>query len=289
MNKEKSFTLIEILVVIVVIGILSAFILVGIGSISENANIAKSKTFVNSLDNSLLLGRVGEWKMDEGSGTNLNNSWNTHVGTLTNFNFDTTDGWRTSNQCVSNSCLEFDGTNDYINLGTAFGNLGLNDFTVSLWFKIPKDASYRALLSKGIYNASDFLLYKINTNDVRIYCDAGTILIIDNSWSENKWNNVVITREGAIAKMYMNGKYVNQDTTSAVDLTNSHNWNIGASEDGTQRFIDGFIDEVRVYNQAMPSSKIKENYFIGLNNLLFSRGIDSGEYSARIKYNLTEQ
>jgi prepilin-type N-terminal cleavage/methylation domain-containing protein len=43
---NKSFTLIEILVVIVVIGVLSAFILVGMSSITSSANIAKSQAFL---------------------------------------------------------------------------------------------------------------------------------------------------------------------------------------------------------------------------------------------------
>jgi prepilin-type N-terminal cleavage/methylation domain-containing protein len=60
MKKENSFTLIEILVVIVVIGILSSFILIGINSINENARITKIKVFANSLRNSLLTDIVFE-------------------------------------------------------------------------------------------------------------------------------------------------------------------------------------------------------------------------------------
>jgi len=51
---NKSFTLIEILVVIVVIGILSAFVLVGMSSITSSANIAKVQAFINSMDNAII-------------------------------------------------------------------------------------------------------------------------------------------------------------------------------------------------------------------------------------------
>ncbi len=79
---SKSFTLIEILVVIVVIGVLSAFILVGMSSISSKANIAKSQVFINSIDNSLLTSRVAYWKLDEGAGTTTSDSWGVSLGTL---------------------------------------------------------------------------------------------------------------------------------------------------------------------------------------------------------------
>jgi len=50
MKKEKqSFTLIEILVVIVIIGILSSFIFFTINDSVEKAQIAKSKMFSESI------------------------------------------------------------------------------------------------------------------------------------------------------------------------------------------------------------------------------------------------
>ena len=86
---SKSFTLIEILVVIVIIGILSAFIIVSMVGVSDKARIAKSQAFANSLRNSLLINLVSEWKLNDGSGTTASDSWSANTGTLTNF-VDTT-------------------------------------------------------------------------------------------------------------------------------------------------------------------------------------------------------
>jgi len=76
MKMSNSFTLIEILVVIVIIGILSAFILVGMSSITNSANIAKGKAFADSTRNSLLGNLKAEIKLDEGTGQNIGDSWN---------------------------------------------------------------------------------------------------------------------------------------------------------------------------------------------------------------------
>jgi prepilin-type N-terminal cleavage/methylation domain-containing protein len=126
---NKSFTLIEILVVIVVIGALSAFILVGMSSITNSANIAKSQAFSNSLRNSLLLNLVSEWKLD-GNG---NDSWGVNNGTLVGATH--LPVLKTNSDCFSGSCYDFDGTEDYINVGSR-ANLTTdisNGLTITAW------------------------------------------------------------------------------------------------------------------------------------------------------------
>ncbi|MFA6374227.1 MAG: prepilin-type N-terminal cleavage/methylation domain-containing protein, partial [Candidatus Paceibacterota bacterium] len=61
---NKSFTLIEILVVIVIVGIISAFIIISMAGISSKANIAKGQTFSNSLKNALMLNMIAQYELD---------------------------------------------------------------------------------------------------------------------------------------------------------------------------------------------------------------------------------
>jgi prepilin-type N-terminal cleavage/methylation domain-containing protein len=131
MKQEKSFTLIEILVVIVVVGILSSFILVGMSSITSDANIAKGKAFANSLKNSLLMNLVSEWKLDETSGSTSYDSWSQNNGTVT--------GATITTDCVSGKCLEFDGIDNRISYSISFANIKIRTIhgpsTLELWFK----------------------------------------------------------------------------------------------------------------------------------------------------------
>ncbi|HNP79684.1 MAG TPA: prepilin-type N-terminal cleavage/methylation domain-containing protein, partial [Candidatus Pacearchaeota archaeon] len=118
---NKSFTLIEILVVIVVIGILSAFVLVGMNSITTSANITKGKAFLNSLDNSLLLSRKSEWNFNNLTGTigqDISNAanfvtdnWSSNHGTASG-----TPNLEEGSSCVTGKCLSFNGSTDYVSI-----------------------------------------------------------------------------------------------------------------------------------------------------------------------------
>jgi prepilin-type N-terminal cleavage/methylation domain-containing protein len=70
--KNKSFTLVEILVVIVVVGILSSFILVGLNSISKKSRDAKRETEIINIRNALwTISSMGT----KGYPTTVNNDW----------------------------------------------------------------------------------------------------------------------------------------------------------------------------------------------------------------------
>jgi len=124
-SRKSGFTLIELLVVIAIVGILAGLAVVNMSGATEAARIAKLKVYSNSIRSSLMGDRVSEWRFDDGSGATTSDVVSMNNGILTNFNFDTTDGWRSGSSCVSGGCLEFDGANDYVNAGNACTIAGL--------------------------------------------------------------------------------------------------------------------------------------------------------------------
>ena len=285
---NKSFTLIEILVVIVVVGILSAFILVGMNSISDSASIAKGKTFANSIRNALLINLVSEWKFDDGSGTQTTTKdyWTTNDGTLTSFNFDATDGWKTGTNCVSGGCLLFDGTNDYINAqnGADFNNL--TSFTIELWGKATvnsKDFINKAAVagnqrSFGFNtNASGYIIMYISPDGINWSgSKVGTVNVING-----KWNHIVVVYTGTKIYFYVNGisyeaptSYSGGVYTSSSPFLMGANYFVGA--------FSGYMDEIRFYKQGVSFSQIEQNYYSGLNKLFKNNGIALDEFNQRI-------
>ena len=289
---NKSFTLIEILVVIVVIGVLSAFILVGMSSITSSASIARGQAFVNSLDNSLLLARVSQWKLDEGTGASVNDSWGTNTGAFGSS--PANPAWVNSG-CVSNKCLSFDG-GDYVNVGDpASGSLdfGTGNFTISAWIKLNSlSGSGYAIVSKqdSAWTDAAGWTFSVNGDDIIFYRydGAGPSRLQrknDIFTQAGVWYHVMaVCNYNSSIDLYINAiepSTYNNTYTAWSTLSNAQNFQIGAQAN-IQMLFNGSIDDVRIYNQAISTSQIQQNYYVGINKLFRNNGIVIKEYNQRL-------
>jgi len=287
-RKQFAFTLIELLVVIAIVGILSALIIVGMNSTTQKATIAKAQVFSNSLRNSLMGNLVSEWKFDDassGSSTAATDSWNgINNGVLTNFNFNTTDGWRTGSDCVSGNCLMFDGANDYVDCGDGTTLKIIGDITISAWVKPIVLTADNRVFTNFVYMQNGYAM-NIFANG-RFYFStwqAAAEQRTESSVGEvtiGNWNYLTITRRGTVAKTYRNGIDATASSASHLDpLPSTVSAKIGIN--GGWPF-NGLMDDVRVYNAAVPTSQIKQNYFVGLNKLFAKTQINIEEYQQRL-------
>jgi hypothetical protein len=71
--------------------------------------------------------------------------------------------------------------------------------------------------------------------------------------------------------------------TSYTPLTN-RNPTIGknAWTNNVNDYFNGLMDDIRMYDAAIPISQMKEQYYVGLNSLLSSGRIEKEEYLSRI-------
>jgi len=293
MNKilKKAFTLIELLVVIAIIGILSGLIIVATGGIINSANIAKSQVFSNSLRNALMSNLVSEWKFD---GTGLNDGDNAS----TVYTQDTWSGGnnclingtpkvKTGSNCVNGSCLLFGGTTDLLNCGNGPSLNFSNGVTMAMWLKLITlpAADYRPPIYKGNGGTPGYRMginingtFYAEVNDFSYYYDSQNTKL-----TTNVWYYIVATYDNASGSLiiYLNsvGKSSSSPTAGKLVTTASSLVVGGAGTTG----INGLFDDVRLYNAAMPTSQIKEQYYAGLNNLLINGNISKEEYLSRIK------
>jgi prepilin-type N-terminal cleavage/methylation domain-containing protein len=294
MDKKLAFTLIELLVVIAIVGILSGLIMVSTNSMTQKANLAKAQMFSSSLRNSLMANITGEWKFDEASGTAANETWTrTNNGTLTNFT-DTTagygdsssnaDGWMSSSNCISGTCLKFDGIDDYINCGTGSSLNITGAITISAWVK-KYDLTSRDDIVTKLAAGFNFLTHS-TANYNRLYLQAqdtgGTWRsVYSNNYAiaDSNWHFIAVTYSRPTAVFYVDGQNWGTGSRDYDVMSGSGDFIIGAIvESGNSSNISGVLDEVRVYNTVIPTSQIKEQYYAGLNKLLYSKQIEKRGY-----------
>ena len=289
---KRGFTLVELIVVITVIGILAAVVIVNMSGGTDKANITKGQAFSAKIGEELAGSLVSEWRFDEGTGLTANDAWGANGGILNNFNWDDSSGWRFGGNCVSGSCLEFDGNNDYVDCGndTSF-DFGTGDFSVEAWFKtadISQSIVAKQSASGGDYLGFNFYVYGGGTVSF-IIGRTGDIMVLEttNTWNDDKWHHSVAVRVGNDAtnyRIYIDGvnDLISSDTITDGDITNTDVLKIG-SRGNNDVFFNGLIDEVRIYNNAADLAQVQSHYLAGLNGLLSNGAISKLEYNQRIK------
>jgi len=159
-------------------------------------------------------------------------------------------------------CLDFDGTNDYVDcgteLGTNFGDNYTGGFSVSLWFKY--DAAFA-----GLFNISSFSgqygalsLYVSGYELIfRIGSDVATKVPMADTSS---WHHVVGTYDGStIKKIYLDGEFGDSDAyTAAIDFSGLKT--ILAGFWSNAYTMDGKVADVKIFNVALSAANIKELY-----------------------------
>lgn len=303
MNKliKKAFTLIELLVVIAIIGILSSLIVVSMGGIATKANIAKSQVFSNSIRNSLMINMVGEWEFD-GTATDGTTATNADVvdtwggvnnGSVTVPARTHTPIVKTGSNCINGSCLQFDGTADYVSCGAGVSLNLVNAITITAWI-YPVEDKLEAIVMDQVGGGGTggvpvefyrqvggqlrFVSYYNSIPGTITHAQGGNIPL-------NVWSFVTATFDKNLTigagKVYINGLQVGtgNDQTPLPILEGFRS--IG-SYGGGGWYFNGKIDDVRIYNAAILASQIKEQYYVGLNNLLISNKITKEEYNSKI-------
>ncbi|MGI6341166.1 MAG: LamG-like jellyroll fold domain-containing protein [Minisyncoccales bacterium] len=297
MNKNKSFTLIELLVVIVIIGILAGVIMISTSSSIDKANIAKIKVFEESVQNNLAANMVSRWPLDEIIGTaapyKTPDQWGGNTGTLGDgTNATTYPTLLSESECVSGKCMKFDG-GDYITVNDN-SSLQLEEgLTLSVWafYNGGTITPFRTLIGKPNYNDYGIILEGDGRFRGDFYANGLRHAIYMCDYINSPaWFYLTFTYDSfsGIYKTYFNSKLYSQATTTdgKVRISGS-TFYIGGTP--VSYFFPGKIDDVRIYNAALSSSQIRQNYIAGLNSMLANGNISKKDYNERINALAYEQ
>ncbi|MBI2624582.1 LamG domain-containing protein [Candidatus Parcubacteria bacterium] len=212
------------------------------------------------------LGLVGYWSMNDGAGATATDfSGNKNHGTLTNM--DPSTDW--SNGRLGKA-LDFDGSDDYVNAGSASNLDNITTKTVSVWVRpdaggdvVNKDDNQVSPNGGWYINITTGISFvqRFSLSQALWLNGSGTI-------TSGVWNHVVITyNKSATANnpaMYINGSSVSVTKITSpfgtADTDSARSLVIGNRPTDTATGFDGLIDEVRIYNRALTAAEVAALY-----------------------------
>ena len=210
---------------------------------------------------------VGYWRMDDNAAnatvvdqTGINN------GTFNDATGDpNTDAHSVAGQ-VGNA-LDFDGTDDYVNIPYASNLDAFTAFTFSTWINPTSNPTvdYERFLEKDWMTNGSFTFTTRSNLRVNFEAqnDAGTSVqvLTTDTLPLNTWAYITAVWDGANITIYINGMPKASGSFSGT-LTNNQYIRIGSHKGGTTGF-HGLIDEVRIYNRALSAEEIRKQFSRG--------------------------
>ncbi len=180
-------------------------------------------------------------------------------GALTNM--DPATDWVTTGQRVP-WALDFDGGNDYVDMGNISAQLGPGDFSLVTHHKwdIWSVSFVNVVVARGRSGAGEWALYQGDSTHGLF-----NIMGLEIRWLENstEWMNLVIRRKSDQMSVWKNG--VEQPLTSDQisgqneDATTTDPLTLGARTDpAAQRFLNGKIGSVAMLTRALVDSEIQQ-------------------------------
>jgi len=220
---------------------------------------------------------VGWWRMGDnnsGTGTTVTDQGSGgNDGTLTNGPTFSTDRPYALPSITNTYSVEFDGANDYVDLGNS-SDLAPANITLSLWFKGSGSvASYNYLIAReGGAFGSYYLRYRSNNKFAWFLGLSGSAFRDGESSSTftlTDWHHVAFTYDQTNIKLYVDGvEEYSVAETRAIDYSpntsgyGSDNTTIGVSPFSAP--AEGLIDEVAIFNSALSASDITAIYNSGV-------------------------
>lgn len=212
-------------------------------------------------------GLLGHWGFEEGTGASTaDSSGNSHTGTV-----GSGTSWQQGR--IGDYSLEFDGVIGHVSLANA-STLDSSTYTISMWingdtgfsgtvFRLTNSSSNAIARSKYEIQVTPTNIVFINGNGSDSSdSDTFSTTLTAGSW----WHIACTLDDNGIKACFRNGTLI---STATLDIDISTNIPgaalIGTARalEGNNRFFEGLIDDVRVYNRDLSESDIQELFALG--------------------------
>ena len=154
------------------------------------------------------------------------------------------------------SGLSLDGVDDHVNLG-GLGTFYTAGFTLEAWVR--KGTTKKDVAVVGSWAGNGPMLWVDHVaghHQLTLGGSLSTYLDSGASPALGAWQHVAATSDGVTARYYVDGVQVASRAISG-SVGSSNTWRIGAYGAAPGGFLDGVVDDVRVYNRALSEGEIQ--------------------------------
>ncbi len=162
---------------------------------------------------------------------------------------------------TASGAYSFDGTDDYIDLGTTdYSFAGTQSFTLAAWVQPNAGGGQGMIVSKYNANIQGSYFLRLNTNRTVTFHREVSSFTIDSTSAipEDSYSHLVATYDGATMRVYINGNLENSMASGSHLASDNTPILIGASltNGNISDFFDGDIDDVRIYDRALSTVEV---------------------------------
>jgi len=222
-----------------------------------SGTLAQTK-IVSKQDSSL----VGYWKFDEGTGTTAaDSSGKGNDGTLVNGPTWIADG-------KYGGALKFDGVNDYVYVRDSDTLDVTNNFTIEHWFRPNSSINQWDTVTKSV-GGGNYESFRINPANQSQLCfqwsntSQRNFTCFTVNFVTGAWHHIAVTFVNGNVSLYFNGTYVDSQTVPFTSIYASTGYLFIGTRNGGYNWVNGTIDEVRIYNRALSADEIWNHYVHG--------------------------
>lgn len=173
--------------------------------------------------------------------------------------------------------LSFDGEDDFVEVKHSKSLNIVEEITIEFWFLLKGESvnnDWPRVVGKGQSTTANGA-YGVWVKDVTGATDIGlrSITLAPNdirsteipNYDDDSWHHVAVTYDGDVGRIYFDGE-IHFDSSVSGEL-NETDEALHIGDANNERYFNGLIDEVRIYNRALSEDEVLQNFGVKLNAL----------------------
>ncbi len=174
-------------------------------------------------------------------------------------------------------CLDFSGTEQFLDLGSPAGLDISGNLTLSAWVRVRSTDGFRNIVAHGWHHLpNEELALRVQDNielvvqPAPLYGfvawdgeDHAAVVVIPEG-DVDSWHHVAGVYDGASYRLYRDGQLVAEQPDVTAPMPVEEAWAVGSRgmphempDAYDPRYFDGMIDEVRIYGRALSDAEVQ--------------------------------